>query len=139
MGWYEAIKDGISVAQKADNLPLVKNLMDAQQQIFDLISENERLKEKIRQLEKAEDISAKIERHEDAYITLADDPEKRIYCSCCWDTKGVLVQGQKTSEGEYHCPSCGNNGFYDKKAYDDIQQKAIESMGQMYSHGSRKY
>ena len=30
MGWYEAIKDGISLAQKADNLPLVQSLIDAQ-------------------------------------------------------------------------------------------------------------
>lgn len=44
MGWYEAIKDGISLAQKADNLPLVQNLIDAQKQILDLMNENDELK-----------------------------------------------------------------------------------------------
>ena len=57
MGWYDAIKDGIAVAQKADNLPLVKDLMDAQQQIFDLINENQQLKEEIQKLRAIEDIS----------------------------------------------------------------------------------
>lgn len=133
MGWYEAIKDGIEVAQKVDNIPLVQNLMDAQKQIFDLLEENHQLKERIQQLEKAEDISAKIERHEDAYITLADDPQKRIYCSCCWDQKKALVQGQKTTEGAYLCPSCGYNGYYDKKLYDAIEQKDIDSMRYSYN------
>lgn len=44
MGWYEAIKDGITAAQKADNIPLVSNLIEAQKQILDLISENNKLK-----------------------------------------------------------------------------------------------
>ena len=44
MGWYEAIKDGINVAQKADNIPLVNNLIEAQKQILDLINENNKLK-----------------------------------------------------------------------------------------------
>lgn len=43
MGWYEAIKDGISLAQKADNLLLVQNLIDAQKQILDLMNENNEL------------------------------------------------------------------------------------------------
>lgn len=35
MGWYKALKDGIRVVQKADNLQLVRDLLEAQQQIFD--------------------------------------------------------------------------------------------------------
>lgn len=95
MGWYEAIKDGIAVAQQADNIPLVEKMIDAQKQIFDLVDENHRLRDQIKQLEETSEIASKIERHDDAYITLADDPDKRIYCSCCWDTKRMLVQGQK--------------------------------------------
>lgn len=29
MSWYDAIKDGIAVAQKADNIPLVEKLIEA--------------------------------------------------------------------------------------------------------------
>lgn len=64
------------------------------------------------------------------------DPDKRIYCSCCWDTKKMLVQGQKMSLGQYKCPSCGITAFYDKKAYDERQSAAIKNMGRKtISHG----
>ena len=43
MGWYEAIKDGINAAQKADNIPLVNNLIEAQKQILDLRKEKGKL------------------------------------------------------------------------------------------------
>ena len=56
MGWYEALKDGISVAQKADNLQLVRDLLEAQQQIFDLVNENNQLKEEIKRLNEVVDI-----------------------------------------------------------------------------------
>lgn len=32
MRWYEALKDGISVAQKADDLPLVRDLYKTRMQ-----------------------------------------------------------------------------------------------------------
>ena len=95
LGWYEAIKDGIAVAQQADNVPLVRELIDAQKQILDLVDENHRLKEQIKEMQAKEDIAEKIERHDDAYITLSDDPDKRIYCSCCWDTKKYWCKGKR--------------------------------------------
>lgn len=102
MGWYEAIKDGIAVAQQADNVPLVRELIDAQKQILDLIEENQRLRAQVKELQETSDISEKIVRHEDAYITLKDDPQNLIYCSCCWDTQRILVQGQKLESGPTH-------------------------------------
>ena len=131
MGWYEAIKDGIAVAQQADNIPLVEKMIDAQKQIFDLVDENHRLRDQIKQLEETSEIASKIERHDDAYITLADDPDKRIYCSCCWDTKKMLVQGQKTGVGTYTCPSCGTNAYYDRSASDRLQQEVLKEIDDM--------
>lgn len=128
MGWYEAIKDGIAVAQQADNFPLVRELIDAQKQILDLIEENQRLRVQVRELQETSDIAKKIVRHEDAYITLKDDPQNLIYCSCCWDTKRMLVQGQKTDTGTYTCPSCGVEGYYDKDASDARRQKEREEI-----------
>ena len=131
MGWYEAIKDGIAVAQQADNIPLVEKMIDAQKQIFDLVDENHRLRDQIKQLEETSEIASKIERHDDAYITLADDPDKRIYCSCCWDTKRMLVQGQKTGVRTYTCPSCGTNAYYDRSASDRLQQEVLKEIDDM--------
>lgn len=138
MGWYDAIKDGIAVAQQVDNIPLVEKLIEAQKQILDLVNENQKLREQIREMQETTDIAGKIERHEDAYITLADDPDKHIYCSCCWDTKKMLVQGQKTGVGTYRCPSCGTNAYYDKAAYDKHQAEAIASIGNMTAQINRR-
>ena len=138
MGWYDAIKDGIAVAQQVDNIPLVEKLIEAQKQILDLVNENQKLREQIREMQETTDIAGKIERHEDAYITLADDPDKHIYCSCCWDTKKMLVQGQKTGVGTYRCPSCGTNAYYDKAANDKHQLEAIASIGNITAQINRR-
>lgn len=118
MGWYEAIKDGIIVAQKADNIPLVSELIDAQKQILDLVQENQKLKEENEKLLKKQDISQQVERHKDAYITLKNDTQKLIYCSNCWDTKQQLVQAQTDENGHYECPGCKTFGYYDKAKFD---------------------
>lgn len=128
MGWYDAIKDGISLAQKADNLPLVQSLIEAQKQIMDLLQENNQLKEEIKKLKVVEDLSQRIERHEDAYITLKDDEENIIYCSCCWDTKRVLVQGNLVNTGKYRCPACGNDSYFNREAFHKGQADAFSQM-----------
>lgn len=128
MGWYEALKDGISVAQKADNIQLVKDLLEAQQQIFDLVNENNQLKDEIKKLNAVVDIEANIERHKDAYITLKNESEKLIYCSSCWDTKKVLIQGQIVNTGKYQCPACKTTAYYDRAAYNKSQAEAISSL-----------
>lgn len=69
MGWYEALKDGIIIAQKADNVPLVNELIEAQKQILDLIAENTSLKEVNKKLNVAQELEGKVERHIEAYIT----------------------------------------------------------------------
>ena len=66
---YEVIKDCISTAQKADNIPLVQTLIEAQKQILDLLNENYNLKEENRILKEKKLESEMIERHKDAYIT----------------------------------------------------------------------
>ena len=123
MGWYEAIKDGINVAQKADNIPLVSELIEAQKQILDLVHENERLKIENQKLIRKQDLLKEIERHNDAYITLKNDELKLIYCSNCWDSNQKLVQAQTDENGHYECPACKTYGYYDKAKYDKQREE----------------
>lgn len=119
MALYEVIKDCINVAQKADNIPLVQSLIEAQKQILDLMNDNHNLKEENRKLKENKLNIENIERHEDAYITLKNNKEKIIYCSCCFDKDGKLVQAQTDKEnGKYWCPACKYIGYFDKKMYD---------------------
>lgn len=119
MAIYEIIKDCINVAQKADNIPLVQSLIDAQKQLLDLINENDNLKRENRELKENKIMLDRIVRHSDAYITLKDDPENLIYCSCCFDKDKKLVQAQTDEDdGRYWCPVCRYQGYFDKKKYD---------------------
>lgn len=123
MGWYEAIKDGISIAQKADNIPLVNSLIEAQKQILDLINENNMLKCENQELKSNKIMLQNIERHKDAYITLKNDIENIIYCSNCYDTNQKLVQAQTDENGRYWCPSCKYVGYYNKAKYESVFNK----------------
>ena len=126
MGWYEAIKDGINAAQKADNIPLVNNLIEAQKQILDLINENNKLKIENTELKAKKNLTDKIERHRDAYITLKGDSQKLIYCSNCFDTNQKLIQAQINEDGTYWCPSCKQMGYYDMEIYNSKYNEDIE-------------
>ena len=44
MGLYEALKDAVSIAQKADNIDLYRKLLDLSAQALDMQSEIARLK-----------------------------------------------------------------------------------------------
>ena len=126
MGWYEAIKDGINAAQKADNIPLVNNLIEAQKQILELINENNKLKIENSELKAKKNLTDKIERHKDAYITLKGDSQKLIYCSNCFDTNQKLIQAQTNEDGTYWCPSCKQMGYYDMEIYNSKYNEDIE-------------
>lgn len=114
MGLYEGIKDVARVVQKADNIELYKQLvelsaqaLDLQNQVSELITENKKLKEQ-------KDISNRIERHKEAYITLKDDDEHILYCSHCWDSKRILVQCDCNNRiGQMFCPECKEHFVYD--------------------------
>lgn len=66
------------------------------------MNDNHNLKEENRKLKENKLNIENIERHEDAYITLKNNKEKIIYCSCCFDKDGKLVQAQTDKEnGKY--------------------------------------
>ena len=120
MSLYDMLKDCITVAKKANNLPLVEKLVDAQIQILDLVNENDRLKRENQNLKDNEERLKDIERHVDPYITLKSDTEKIIYCSCCFDKDKKLIQVQANDDGRYVCPACKYVGYYDKNEYNSI-------------------
>ena len=64
-----------------------------------------------------EDICGRVVRHEDTYITLKDDNDEIMYCSCCWDSSNKLIQVRKDDDGYFLCHLCKNRGYYDKQKY----------------------
>ena len=113
MSVYDVVKDCVSIAQKADNIPLVEKLIDAQKQILDLMEENRELKEKLRDAKETEQIADRVVRHKDAFVTLKDDPDKKVFCSCCWDRERKLIQVQVGQYATYQCQACKSYGCVD--------------------------
>lgn len=106
MGFYEAMKDAVSLAQKADNIELYRQLLDLSAQALDLQAEVAKLREENAELKKAQNLDADIEYHLDPYITRKSDKKLIKYCAACWADKKKLVPVQIWGGGEYRCPLC---------------------------------
>lgn len=101
----DTIKEVIKVAQKADNVEIIQQLLTVQAEALELQQENIKLQQHVNELEK-QDIENQIERHPDPYLTLKNDPQNLPYCSTCWATKHQLIQMWHDGEGFLKCPAC---------------------------------
>ena len=113
MNFYDAFKDVIRIAQKADNIELYRQLLDLSAQALDLQAENARLKEENEDLKKRKINEERIIRHKQPYLTMMDDELDLKYCSVCWDSEQLLIQMRTSSEWTSEktllvCHKCNN-------------------------------
>ena len=106
MSFYEAFRDAMNMAQKADNIELYRQLLDLGAQALDLQAEVARLREENAELKKINDIDADIEFYIDAYVTRKSDSKPIKYCAACWVDKKKLVPLQNQRYNNYLCPLC---------------------------------
>lgn len=106
MGFYDAMRDVINLAQKADNIELYRQLLDLGSQALDLQAEIARLKEENSELKKQNDLETDIEYHVDAFVTRKSDKKPIKYCVACWADKKKLVTLQDIQWDNYNCPLC---------------------------------
>jgi hypothetical protein len=118
MGLYEGIKDVAKVIQKADNVELYRQLIDLSAQALDMQNEISRLSAENTELKKLRDIDSRIERHQEPYITLKDDPNQILFCSHCWDYEQKLIQVKCYNSGKFKCTHCDNEGIYDTQKHE---------------------
>lgn len=112
MSFYDAFKDALSLAQKADNLELYKQLLDLSAQALDLQTENAKLKEENDQLKKRKINEERIVRHRQPYITMSDDDKRLKFCATCWESEQNLIQMKEMTEYSVRrllCPKCKNS------------------------------
>ena len=109
MGWYEAVKDAASLAQKADNVGLMKQLLDALKEMMDMQQENFELKKNIEELkaiiEKSKHIKYSNERGA-IYVVADDGSEEGPYCTHCWELDKATISLHRRSVSHYECPHC---------------------------------
>ena len=106
MGLYDAFKDLLNVAQKADNLDLYRRLLDLSAQALELQAENTRLKEENAELKRVKDVEDDIEYYVDAFVTNKKDSKPIKYCAACWVDKRKLIPIQDQQHDNYICPLC---------------------------------
>ncbi|WP_418482687.1 hypothetical protein [Frisingicoccus sp.] len=108
MGMYDMFKDAVSMAQKADNIDLVKTILELQQKMLELQEENINLNEEKRKLESIISEIKTIEFKDDCYYFDGDGP----YCSRCYDAEKKKIRMLKfdTQLGSIYnrCPNCKN-------------------------------
>lgn len=137
MGLYEGIKDVAKVIQKADNVDLYKQLIELSAQALDMQNEITRLTNENLELKKSKDLSDKIERHLEPYITLKDDTDQILYCSHCWDYEQKLIQVKCYDSGEFKCTHCETHGTYDEAKHEAFLQRERASF-QRLSESNRR-
>ncbi|QIB67805.1 hypothetical protein Ami103574_00050 [Aminipila butyrica] len=109
MGWYDTIKDAVSVMQKADNIDVTKQLLEAQKEMMDIQQENFELKRTIDELNTIIEKSKKIKYSEGrgAVYTIEEDGSKQgPYCTCCWEADGKTISLHRRSTSYMNCPCC---------------------------------
>lgn len=106
MGLYDAMKDAINLAQKADNIELYRQLIDLSAQALDLQAEVVRLREENAELRRACDTEEDVEYYVDSFITKKSDAKPIKYCAACWVDKKKLVPIQGMDNNHYICPLC---------------------------------
>lgn len=97
MGIYDAAKDALSIAQKADNIDLYQKILDIQALALDLQYDNLKLIEEIKKLKKDEEIDSKLIFKNNSYYMKDNEKEDGPFCSVCWDKDRKLVRMHKDS------------------------------------------
>lgn len=110
MSVYDVIKDEVKIAQKVDNVELYRMLLDIQKESLDLLDENQKLKEKIGELEDNNKIGESLIFKDYFYYKIDDKDLKEPYCSNCWDSDKKLIRihlNVRPMPGRIHmCPNC---------------------------------
>ena len=118
MGLYEGLKDVASIVQKADNIDLYRQLLDLSAQALELQDRVSELMDENKKFKEQEDVSNKIERHKESYITLKEDEDHILYCPHCWDCKRILVQCDSNDRiGQMYCPECKEHFVFDSSKF----------------------
>lgn len=106
MGLYDALKDAVCLAQKADNLDLYRQLLDLSAQALDMQAEITKLREENAELKKNNSLESDIEYYVDSFVTKKSDTKDIKYCAACWGDKRKLIPIQDRTHGNYICPLC---------------------------------
>ena len=103
MGFYEAEKDALRLAQQIDNIELQKTILDLQSQALEMVEERQRLVDRVRELEEQLQTHGELDVKHNCYWRGSDGP----FCTKCWDLGKDLVRMWQMPDPKYsQCPNC---------------------------------
>ena len=105
---YDMIKDALTIAQKVDNVELIKLLLDTGQVALNLQDENTKLRKEVERLTDIIKIENDIQPHVEPYFTLKSDEDtiKRYFCTTCWAKEKITIQMHYDGDDILECPLC---------------------------------
>lgn len=108
MGVYEAIKNAVALAQKADNVDLLRKLLDAQSASIEDRETIRALREEVVDLRKRLQLQEELRWEHNVYWReLADGNREGPYCPKCWSGESKLVRFIEWERNIYwHCAVC---------------------------------
>ena len=99
----DGIKAAIDVARKADNVDLLKDLIDVYERAVALQEENAELRARVQELERIRNLEDQLDFRDNSYWLDDDGP----FCSLCWDDRQRLVRKHSGYVGgRMLCPKC---------------------------------
>ena len=77
----DGLKNLADIVRQGDNFELYSKLLDLYSKALDLQEENFELKQKLADQDSLRELTSRIERHTQPFITLKDDSDHLIYCA----------------------------------------------------------
>ena len=108
MGWYDALKDAISVADRLRDAELKQRLADVQVECANLAEENARLRQDLMQLREERQVRQEMEYRSNVYWRSSDTGvTEGPFCPKCLDGAGRAARMSNEPGYDYHrCPVC---------------------------------
>lgn len=113
---YDIAKDLINLAKEKGNQEMVDVAINLKMMVNDIWDENQELKEVIKSYEDNKEREKRIKRSKGTIAEYTDENGNKIMiCTCCWDTKKLIVQTEYKETNRYYCKECKNCSFYGEK------------------------
>lgn len=111
----------------AQLIELQNKILAIQSEAFKYIEDNHDLSMQIKKLQKQLDKLDEVERHQEHYITLKNDPLKIKYCATCYGKDGSLIQLNDYTEdrGCAYCTVCKDDYVTDRALYNSVYSRAV--------------
>ena len=111
MGAIDTLKELGTLVQKLDNLELLKRMVELQEQVFSLVTENQELRRESQRLSEQLAQRDQMEFRQNSYWKRDEGP----FCSRCFDVERKSVRMLKSEECYPQCPNCGSFAEGDDK------------------------